>query len=235
MTLQLPHSIFFHIPKTGGTWVRLALQKAGVPFRHLHRTDCRASQQIGAECDKKCAHVAFQNLPPALVKPAFTFAFVRHPLSYYQSYWCYKMQHGWRAENEFDKLFANNDFEPFLWTVVQHNPGRLMKLYNRFLGKAAQGSEVVSFVGKQEHLATDLVQALRLAGEEFNEEKLVGTTPKNAATAEIHWKERCAYSPDLAKAVLQAEEQVLTRFQYSVEDTEALWQKCVREPFTVAV
>ena len=72
-TLITPRTRFLHIPKTGGTWVTLALQVAGVPCQIVW-TRLGPGSRGHATLEQTTAY-----------SDRFTFAFVRHPLDLYLS------------------------------------------------------------------------------------------------------------------------------------------------------
>lgn len=200
---MLPRSVFFHIPKTGGTWVRRAIANAGIP-----------AVEIGHSADQDLnAHDSFHQVD---VRDKFTFAFVRHPLDWYASFWSCRMNIGPTAPHR-DSLgrYLSDDFEQFLRDVFKYLPGHLSKRYERYVGPFPG---VLDFVGRQENLSPDLVRALRMAGEEFDEKKILATSPENVSP------NRPSYSPDLLRAVLESEHEAMIRFGYAAlrEDPPAL-------------
>jgi Sulfotransferase family len=202
MALLLPHSIFFHIPKTGGTWVRAAVKNAGIPSNEVFAA---LGSQV-AEPDK-----LFHARPDQLEHQGhFRFAFVRHPLTAYQSYWCYKMRLGVAGQNAFDARHMQPDFHGFVRSVLAAEPW-LTVAYISYYGFSGEG---LHFVGKQEHLADDLVRALRLAGEDFDEDALRKTPPVNESGASPELRARAAYTPELAREVCERERWVLDTFGY---------------------
>lgn len=192
MALMLPHSVFFHIPKTGGTWVRHAIQNAGIPA-----TELKTGSNLQGD-----AHSQRRDVETA---GKFTFAFVRHPLNWYASFWNHRMMTGWKFQDRIDR-YMSLDFEAFVWNVIRHDPGHLAKRYESYLGRAPG---VLGFIGRTEDLASGLVKALRLAGETFNEEKLLGTPRENVSLI------RPVYSSRTRGALLEAERETLERFGYS--------------------
>jgi hypothetical protein len=73
----------------------------------------------------------------------------------------------------------------------------------------------IEFVGRFERLADDLVHALRLSGETFDETDLRRTAPVNVSM----WPTNDAlWSPARAVAVERAERDCLTRFGYSMAE-----------------
>jgi len=203
MPLVLPHSIFYHIPKTGGTWVRAAIRAAGIP----------ANEVCGSVPQNDRPGSAYFHATPSDIRPQgrFSFAFVRHPLAYYQSYWAYKMRRGPEDFNAFDAHHMHNDFCTFAWSVVRDYPGWLSDTYARYAGQDGKG---VRFVGKLEQLADDLVAALRLARERFDETMLRSVPPVNEASALPGFRERCRYTRELAEAVCESEKEAMTLYGY---------------------
>ncbi len=190
MALALPHSIFFHIPKTGGIWVREAIRNAGIP-----------TVEVGERTGHAQVHNQYWQVDR---KGKFTFAFVRHPLSWYPSFWSYRMLVGWQTMDRVDP-FMSLDFERFVWNVIRFDSGQLSDRYERFTGP---NPGVLDFVGRTENLAEDLVKALRWAGEKFDEEKLRQTPRYNVSLI------RPDCSDGLRKAVLRSERKALERFGY---------------------
>lgn len=192
MALMLPHSIFFHIPKTGGTWVREAIKNAGI-----------STQEVGASPE------FIQNKHNRYVRVdragKFTFAFVRHPLTWYSSFWSYRMEQGWKQDDPADP-FLGPSFEGFVRRILRGFPGHVSWRYEHYIGPEPG---VLDFVGKMENLAADLVKALRLAGEEFDEQKILSTPRQHESRL------RPVYSDRLKDAVLKSEQRGLKRFGYA--------------------
>lgn len=207
MALLLPHSIFFHIPKTGGSWVRSAVSNAGIPVNEIIKMPAKHYLNVG-----RLMHTFPTDVH---LTDRFRFAFVRHPLTYYQSYWCFRMLRGWDSELTIDRTCQNDNFEKFVRAVLtEEAEGWVTRNYCRFLGKDFR---LLDFVGRMENLADDLVIALTLAGESFDERALRATPPLNVSFALPEWKVRCTYPPDLRAAVCKAEWRVMEHFGYQDE------------------
>lgn len=209
MALQMRNSIFFHVPKTGGTWVRQAIRNAGIP-----------TNEIGPDLSKH----SFNRLSnifhcaPGLVHSEgyFTFAFVRNPLSYYQSYWSFKMRTG--ADNIFDKAYMDEDFLQFVRNVIEGHPGWVSALYKKFLGPNA---DWVDYVGRQESLRKNLIQVLHLAGENFQEAAIYATNSLNEASSLKEWSAKCKYTSQIAKEVYAVEKEAIELYGYQDSDMES--------------
>jgi hypothetical protein len=210
MAVQLPHSVFFHIPKTGGTWVRSALARAGIPLNEVYgelKEDMIAGNQI------------FHARPDELRRQGFfSFAFVRHPLGVYQSYWCYKMLKGPQDFNAFDREHFRENFSEFVEGIVK----RVSWVSNGFRWYVGGTADKVDFIGKQECLADDLVRALHEAGEQFDEKRLRATPRVNQTLSLTQLREQCQYTPALRRAVCEREWWTLKTFGYGDEQPQSL-------------
>jgi hypothetical protein len=159
-------------------------------------------------------HDRVKDLPPEM-EEKFTFSFVRHPLTWYQSYWKHRMKHGWHPESVPIDKCASNDFTQFVRNALRYYPeGIAGCVYRYYLGP---NGDAVDFVGKLERLTEDLSYALSLAEERIPEETFFSLEPQNKANQELD--EQCVYTPQLRDVVLEAEQWVLQTFHY-VEQLE---------------
>jgi hypothetical protein len=147
--------LFLHVQKTGGHWVYEAMRAAGVELR-----------------TEGARHARLREVRP---NGRFTFAFVRDPLTWYGSWWqhcrvidpIHRVQ-AFISEWEPDR-FINLPFEQYLEGCMNWWPGFVSGFYRRYTGPP---EAPIDFVGHFERLADDLVRALQLAGQNFNEEVL---------------------------------------------------------------
>lgn len=207
MAVLLPHSVFIHIPKTGGQWVRAALRRAGLLTAQLH---CTWHPHGEMPAGHSCHHNRLQDI----ATDAFVFAFVRHPLSYYRSYWSYKMERGWDMKNTFDCAVLDDSFAGFIRKTLAFRETR-GTLGEQFLSFVRTPERRADFVGTQEHLADDLVRALRMAGEQFDEAVIRSTPPVNVCGTLPVWNDQCVFPPSLRDAVLRQEQLCLEEFGYA--------------------
>ena len=140
---------FLHVPKTGGSWVTAAMAAAGVLARRPRGVPFHAD--LAGACD---------------YADRFTFAFVRHPLDLWRSYWAYRLRAGWDPDSDLDRDAASPDFDQFVNRMIERAPGPAGDSFERFVGPV--GAEI-DFIGRYERLVDDLVAALRIAGETFDE------------------------------------------------------------------
>ena len=187
--LIFQRAVFLHVPKTGGSWVTMAARTAGCRF-----------ENFAVDGDN---HADLSYCPH---RDRFIFAFVRHPLALYRSYWRFKIGGGWDARNPFDMDCRADTFQAFVENVVTRYPGWCSSMFEDYVGPP---DRPIDFIGRHETLADDLVRALRTAGEPFDEGMLRATPPVNASRPyEAIW------TPALVDAVVESEERTLRRFGY---------------------
>lgn len=177
---------FLHVPKTGGVWAVEAMKAAGVEL-----------EPVGD-------HVRLMDLEERF-PGRFRIAFVREPLSWYRSWWLHRQTHRDWVKNAVPDnvaLEVEPRFEAFIERVVAKHPGYVSAHFEQFIGPR---DHAIEFVGRYERLADDLVTGLKLAGQEFNEDKLRSLPAKNVGVRDIptdcspeleelfRWTERRAY------------------------------------------
>ena len=192
-------ALFLHIPKTGGTWVEHALPAAGVAVETAPAID----------------GVTFRHAIPSQLKQqyAFTFTFVRHPLSWYESWWKFQAGHWdqfepgvWHPQRGLESCRAD-DFSEFIRLCLEREPGYVTRMYEWYIGPP--GHEFVDFVGRYETLADDLIRALTILDRPFDEAALRGHSPENVS---VKRKGLPTWNPALRKRVLELEAPTLRRF-----------------------
>jgi hypothetical protein len=213
MSLLLPHSVFIHIPKTGGTWVREAMKRSGIPISPLkcawhndHMITSGPNQGQLLQQGHVCWHNRLRDIDAA---GRLTFSFVRHPVSLCISHWQYKQRVGWKMHNESDAALRADTIEEFLEKVLVRSAGRgwVTSMYRMFL---TEQERRVDFIGAQEHLADDLVTALRVAGEEFDEAALRATPRQNTTGAHS----LVVLPRDLLDRLMEAERDAIRDYGY---------------------
>lgn len=189
-TVATTRLLFLHLPKTGGTWATSAMLAAGVPVLQPRSLPFHA------------------NLAQTIAyRDRFSFAFVRHPLEFWRSYWAFRLRDGWDLDNQIDAQAHSPDFNVFVSRLAEHQPGAASALYEQFVGRRPGD---VDFVGRFERLVDDLVAALRLAGEPFDEAGLRAQPPLNVSDyggLPVPW-----YRPDTAERLAASEHAAIERF-----------------------
>jgi hypothetical protein len=200
MAIVIPTATFLHIPKCGGTWVIRALTAAGIPFQVIPPENPHAI----AETEGR-----------------FVFTFVRHPLSWYASFWTFRwsmakqrggpmdkrlQEDARRADEAIDECLVDADgqprpFDAFVEACVARHPGFLSRKYALYTAKA-------HFVGRQESLCEDLLEALGRAGVVFDAETIRRIPRANEANPEFP----AHYPQGLADRLLTAESAAVKEF-----------------------
>lgn len=214
-------SVFLHIPKTGGNWVTHVLTSQNLVHTHIAQKHADMPRTARALRNRRrgslrerwrervLTTLGMRDLP-------FMFTFVRHPLSWYESWFRYQSQdkNNWRPWGREGVWHPNSplnglgdpDFNEFVRKVVRHRPGYVSQLFSSYT------SPEVSFIGKQENLRADLCQALRAANERFDEDFIMTSAPVGVS------EPPCAppvWEPSVREAALQMERSALERFSYT--------------------
>jgi len=166
--LQTAKSAFYYIPRTGSVFCSEMIQ-ANIKAVDITETP----GQVKEEDYDKYAFGLFNRHTAPKDNDLFTFCFVRHPIGWYESFW--RAVKG--RTRGVDKRFTLADcwsesFDEFVNNCVDKFPnGFLTQMYGYFIG--------TDFVGRQENLREDLIEALTLAGEEFDADMIRNSKPIN--------------------------------------------------------
>ena len=193
------NALFLHIPKTGGTWVEEALKAGGIATEYAQALDTVSWRHA-------LRYHLTQNF-------RFAFTFVRHPLSWYESWW--KFQAGiwtryepgvWHPQRVLERCAAD-DFSAFIRLCLEHEPAYVSRLYEWYIGPP--GLECVDLVCRYEDLADDLVRVLRRLGYDFDEAALRRQAPANVSRKLAG---KPVWDPGLRQRVLELEAPAIRRF-----------------------
>ena len=148
----------------------------------------------------------------------FIFVFIRHPLSWYRSYWAYRMQVEWKVHprqpitgwqtfgSVLDHECRANDFATWMRNVLAYMPeGFLSRIYRIY-------TEEVDFVGKVESFSKDLSRALTLAGETFSPKALQSLPKRNVTNTKF--TTLATLPKTLAGKVMAAESYIVAKWHY---------------------
>lgn len=215
-------AIFLHVPKTGGNWVTAMLERCGlvdgpVSFKHadidrtLYPLNSGVRFMLGHWLDRKRGRIGGE-MP-------FLFCFVRHPLSWYESYFKYMNQpsRAWRNWGRPGSLHtwhphlalngtASSDFNQFVRNVLRARPGYVTEMYGWY------ARQETGFVGRQENLVDDLVSVLRGLDLDFDESIIRESPPLGVSPAP---QSPLTWDPALRREVLTAEYAGLLRYGYT--------------------
>lgn len=207
MALVTDRSVFLHIPKT-----------AGLTIRHAYLANKIPHQEIGDQHSHFPELLRYQ--PVKFWKQRKIFAFVRHPLAWYQSRWAFRMKHGWQLRHPLDYNCASNDFRTFVENCLAYKPDGWFSWECRsYIDEVSTHLDrPVDFVGRSEQTIADLTEFLELAGEKFSS-KVLGSLPRvNDSDLDGYPSHHFAtYSENLLRRVLVAEAEVVNRYYSGFE------------------
>jgi hypothetical protein len=193
-------SVFLHIPKTGGTWFRQAAYESGLRVEQLNGQHGTIGRLINT---KVVAEDYFNN--------RLVFSIVRHPLTWYQSRWCFRVKYGWHAEHPLDLNCASNDFCTFLERVLEFKPDGWVSWLYRIYNESPK--HPIDFVARTENLVNDLVEWLQQQGEDFDEVILRNFQPLNDSKLDDrtsgYWAK---YTPELFDRIMVVEQEALSKY-----------------------
>lgn len=206
--------IYLHIPKTGGTWFRQALLAAGVGI-----------EAIGDQH----SHFPYLNnfVQQDVARAAHYFVLVRHPITWYQSRWAFRVLNGWQMTHPIDRACASNDFQEWVRNLLDHKCGWVSQLYDMYIG-GIPGQECN--VGRIECLPDDAIGVLQRVGVDFDAEKFRATPRVNDSTMDgkssKHWAK---YTPELLQRLLDVEADAIHKYypEYVVD----VDQFCGEQPY----
>ncbi len=197
--LRQSGALFLHIPKTGGSWVEFALGQAGLEIE-------QAQTMEGVSWRHSLVSMNVREYP-------FVFSFVRHPLSWYESWW--KFQAGiwkvyepgcWHPQRILERC-ESDDFCEFIRLVIRHEPGYVSRMYEWYIGPP--GHDHLQFVGRQENLVEDLIEVLTMLGCEFDAEAIRHAPRANESEKRFG---EPVWDPALRAAILELEAPAIRRF-----------------------
>lgn len=214
MALKITKSIFYHIPKTGGTWTwkTISLLKIGDgKERYLDEIKYPKHPE-----GLKKKHTIPEDIEEEEKKGLFSFCFVRHPINWYKSAWNFrinrykgsKMKYG-KLDNRasIDDCFWCDTFEEFIIkTMKKFSNGYVTTLYQYYVKEDLSG---VDFIGRQENLRKDFIKALILGGESFNEKEIMNFKEQNISSNK---KNKLKLSKELEMELIEREKWVINNF-----------------------
>lgn len=193
----LQKSRFIHIPKCAGTFLQAVLYALQIGVRKTYNHPHNG-------------HLCLHMMPE---EDYYNFTFVRHPYTWWPSYYYY-MQRGQKAQGK-EAL----PFDEWLQLEGPFWLGHYTSLVKRFIGvdELYPTKNKMHFVGKSEALKEDLFKALTEAGEEFKinwyhklfEDK--STNPHNWTNTQEYNREISDESKDL---IYRGERWVFDTFEY---------------------
>lgn len=192
MCIILANSVFVHIPKTGGSWVRKTLNLNGLIIEKKAQHEKRPNGQ---------------NL----------FAFVRNPISWYRSKWSYTTRITPNRMSYLGKHFENEDElqrDNFLTWFNKIPPKAFEKAMQKWLGRNLNR---IKIIGKTENLQEDLANIIKKY-EGFD----LQLFPKKQNVSRAKRKEIAIYTEKEIKKIIKHNERFMTKFGYSLKQEDYL-------------
>jgi len=195
MALKFDDYIFYHIPKTGGNYIRLVLQRITTDIEEI--THPHASPlKVG-----KKRH-----------DPEKSFCVVRHPLTWYESFFRYRIKTGWRlgqgtriyndGPHPIDAHCHSDTFRAFISKMLVYYPnGWVTSLYLRFI-------PFCKYTLRQENLTPELKELLTMFG--YKKFPKVINKKTNVTQGSIETK----LPKDLRNKILKAESEIIKYLGY---------------------
>lgn len=246
MALILPKSVFVHIPKTGGTWVRRAIEASMGLERDNNEVPIKGESYWG-----KLAHATAKDLKKQLgnsLEDRLMFSFVRNPADLLKSWYIEKV---WPEFIEYDKHDKNIDPEilkqleeyenkktpekraSFKEFVFDKDEGYVTSLYKKFLTSPLGVFPYVDYIGRTENLKEDLIEALEIAGEDFDRSIIENMPPVRKGASLDRAKEVIECDEDTLGFIAKGEEDIYKIFysndnysnlqKYSYDRLASLW------------
>lgn len=189
MSNILPNNVFFlHIPKTGGNWIRSIIKRSAVKEIKTNEISKHATYDLLAG--------VHQSQLFKIGKTIKYFCVVRHPLMWYQSWFCYQRDRAWRNWGEKGNLLRwhclaginteiHGDFNKFMTCVNNNTPGFLTFLYHSYVLNS--GARCL----KNENLRDELLSLNADWSLGLNETLILESEKVNVSTKyEIIWDEK---------------------------------------------
>ena len=217
MTLVLKGDVLFlHIPKTGGSWVREVLAGQGlvigrIGHKHADFSHVRVPRPFRSPANWLGDQIRLVRL---LSDRPRIFCVVRHPLAWYESWFRYQSDRGWKDWGTPGHLrrwhvcaelngIAHDDFAGFMRAVNRSHPGFVSAMYARYAGQS--GARVLH----QERLAGELAALLAEWGLAADPAAIEAAAPVNVSAAHP-----VAWDPETLSETVLNERAGLIRYGY---------------------
>jgi hypothetical protein len=218
MAVILENSAILHIPKTAGKYVRSVLDNSGISYYQTPNQPCGGVQQlINRGHSSHCIPYGDEEYQKRSGRRA---CFIRHPLTWYQSYWAYRVQHGQRGGNPYlswriddggdgaggcllDMATACNNFPRWIDNVIARFPdGLLTYAYNVYI-------EECNFVGQMETLDNDLAKFIWMY-----EGKVTVPGNRGVNVGDPLVKSMAKYRPGQPEQIMRLEAEIIDKYNY---------------------
>lgn len=225
MTIRLTNTntAFYEIPKTGSTFIREALTRVNISYELMSpysyfQSDPPPIYEIGS---KDYTNVGYYRHSPWWAYPYIKdkYCIVRHPISWYESFWKFFMS--LKPEARFMGFFSDfllpdneieNSFSDFINRIINHHPSMYTRMIESFIGPNQYN--IMTEILKTENLNNDLIQVLKNLGYDKNYNlNLIHDIDKQNVSDDYD----LIWGNGQKKQILYLEQEVLRRFNYDYE------------------
>lgn len=213
--------LFLHVPKSGGNWLFHVLRAEGLmlgSISHKHATYDYVLEPTSRRNPKRpsprtpwsrvTARRHLSSTPKIL-------CVVRHPLSWYESWFKYQSANGWRTWGEDGNIrrwhpcaelngIRSDDFMGFMRAVNARHPGFLTRLFGRY----AQGAH--THVLRNEALAEEFLAFAGSVGWQVDRSR-VTATQRIGESAELD----LSWDPEVLEDTVALEKAIFVKYGYS--------------------
>lgn len=211
MAVHTEKLLFIHVPKTGGSSVRVILRAAGVPF-----TETGSGYYPEQHASLDWLRLTYRGIDEGRM----SFGFVRNPVDWIKSRWAWAVETGMDtnrhnvpdAANHWLAHCWSNDFTTFIERYLERYPGVYTQNCAKLLG-LWNDTKPVDYIGKTETLQDNLIEVFELSGTPYDQAAFDVVKPRRVA-AHGKYADACKLSETLAARVMQAEGYICERFGY---------------------
>lgn len=191
--------VYLHIPKTGGTFIRNAFKTLDINYVEIGNEHSRLPVVDKYVDDKRKEEI-------------LVWTVIRHPLTWYQSYWAYRLMIGWAPSHPLDRHCASNDFNVFVNNCLDFvTTGWVSKESMAY----TYGIESYKkyYIGYYETLNNSFLTALRLSNINIEEQQLYRLTALNVSMLDGKKSYQIAkYNHDTYHRVMEVERDFIYKY-----------------------
>lgn len=204
MASILNNCAFIHIPRTGSTFVRVALKECGIPHSNSGYPNHSANT----------IHHTLREAWPEISEKKYIFSFVRNPITYLQSMWI-KRPIFFMNMLQFDYNQCEN-FQQFSAAYVSSGRPCVGTLFDKFLYiEEHYQKNIIKATGTLENIREILIKFLKIAGEKFDENIIINLEAMHIGARKM---EQCLkYPREVLEIFIDLEKETLRKYGYSEE------------------
>lgn len=202
MASILKNSAFIHIPRTGSTFVRVALRECNIP--HKNSGDPK-------DYGVKTIHHKISHAWEEIKDKPYIFSFVRNPVTYLQSMWV-KRPTFWIRMAPY--TLDCPTFEDFVIEYVSKRSNCITRHFESFL-KLPEGYKGKLKIGTLENITDDLLHFLNLSEERYDAHIIRRMQPQHIGARKF--PEEVLYPNKESLKILFKLEEAFSKYGYSTE------------------